>query len=161
MIADVQNLENGCVARISFSLQASQNQHPPSGSYQFDLRASSRLNGPAKNLGLPVKFKQVLPGKALANHSVADEFQSLVKQWKEETYPLSSLTKIYAHPAYQRIMAMGSDGLPFVLRELKNNQGHWFYALKFMAGKNISAGMNDFEEAKGAWLEWGYKNNYI
>jgi len=89
------------------------------------------------------------------------EFDSLVKQWKEETFPLSSLTKKYAHPAYQRIMAMGSSGIPLVLNELQKNNGRWFYALKFMAGKNVSEGIDNFEDAKAAWLEWGYKNNYI
>jgi hypothetical protein len=58
-------------------------------------------------------------------------------------------------------MAMGEEGLPFVLKELEKNGGHWFYALKFMAGKNVSEGINNFEDARAAWLEWGYKNNHI
>jgi hypothetical protein len=89
------------------------------------------------------------------------EFTKLVRRWKEETFHLSSLTKVYAHPAYQRIMAMGTAGIPLILRELQNGQGRWFYALKFMVGKDISEGINDFEDAKAAWLEWGYNNNYI
>ncbi len=96
--------------------------------------------------------------------SLSEEFPKLVKQWKEETFALSSLTKIYAHPAYQRIIGMGTDGLPYVLRELQKNQGRWFYALKFMAGesgKNVAVGINNFEDARAAWLEWGHKNNYI
>src|SRR5260221_6905641 len=36
-----------------------------------------------------------------------DEFNRLVTQWNKETFHLSSLTKVYAHPTYQRIMAMG------------------------------------------------------
>jgi len=92
---------------------------------------------------------------------LADEFHALVERWQQETFSLSSLTKIYAHPAYQRIMAMGVAGIPLVLKELQKGQGHWFYALKFMAGRNVSAGMDNFEHARAAWLEWGYKNNYI
>ncbi len=92
---------------------------------------------------------------------LAKEFHALVERWKRETFSLSSLTKIYAHPAYQRIMAMGVAGIPLVLKELQKDQGHWFYALKFMAGNNVSDGMTNFEDAKAAWLEWGYKNNYI
>jgi hypothetical protein len=97
----------------------------------------------------------------VASETLQKEFYSLVKRWKDETFAISSLTKIYAHPAYQRIIAMGTDGIPFVLKELAKNQGRWFYALKFMAGKDISEGMNNFEDAKDAWLEWGYRNNYI
>src|SRR5580658_4984723 len=41
--------------------------------------------------------------------SLEAEFHSLVNRWKMETFYLSSLTKKYAHPAYQRIIAMGTD----------------------------------------------------
>jgi hypothetical protein len=30
-----------------------------------------------------------------------------------------------------------------------------------MAGKDVAAGIKNFEDAKAAWLEWGYSNNYI
>jgi hypothetical protein len=93
--------------------------------------------------------------------SIATEFASLVKQWNEETFALSSLTKKYNHPAYVRIMAMGKEGISMVLKELQQSGGRWFYALKFMAGENISEGIDNFEDAKAAWLEWGYKNNYL
>lgn len=91
---------------------------------------------------------------------LAEEFSKLVKQWTEETAFLSSLSKIYMHPAYQRIIAMGTEGLPFVLRELQKGDGNWFYALKYMAGEDISEGM-DYDDARSAWLEWGYAKNYI
>jgi hypothetical protein len=94
--------------------------------------------------------------------SLAAEFALLAKQWKEETVAYSSMTKMFSHPAYVRIIGMGKkDGIPLVLRELQKNQGGWFYALKFMAGEDLSKGMANFEDAKAAWLEWGYKNNYI
>ena len=59
---------------------------------------------------------------------------------------------------------MGTAGIPLVLGELQKNSGRWFYALKFMAGekgKDVAAGINNYEDARAAWLEWGYKNNYI
>ena len=31
---------------------------------------------------------------------------------------------------------MGTQGLPWVLKELQKNQGHWFYALRFIAGED-------------------------
>ncbi|SRR6266478_2587938 len=99
--------------------------------------------------------------KHLRSAKLDEEFNKLVKQWKEETFFLSSLSKMFAHPAYQRIMAMGTDGLSLVLGELQNGQGNWFYALKFMAGKDVAAGIKNYEAARAAWLEWGYKNNYI
>ena len=91
----------------------------------------------------------------------AEEFAALVKQWKDEIFFHSSNTKIFTHPAYQRIIAMGIAGLPLVLRELRDNPDRWFYALRYMAGTDIAAGMKNAEDARTAWLEWGYKNNYI
>ena len=101
-----------------------------------------------------------LPSRA-GSAELRREFDELVRRWEMDTSALSSLTKIYAHPAYQRIMAMGAQGIPFVLNELRKNKGHWFYALKFMAGQDVSEGMTDFEDAKAAWLQWGYTNNYV
>lgn len=97
----------------------------------------------------------------IAQGSLAAEFEKLVVQWKEDTFAVSSLTKKYNHPAYIRIMAMGKDGIRLVLQELQRSGGRWFYALKFMAGENVSEGMDNFEDAKAAWLEWGLKNHYL
>jgi hypothetical protein len=122
---------------------------------------------PIENVGFDIPFTRLASrGENVTTQSasLAGEFRSLVEKWNEDTFAISSLTKIYAHPAYQRIMAMGTAGLPLVLRELQENQGNWFYALKFMAGKdgeNVAAGIDNFEDAKAAWLEWGYRNNYI
>jgi hypothetical protein len=142
-------------------VQAVFNQQLPPEGYKVDWRKLLNMNLPAQAPVAYIKAKQVLAGKATSVDTLTEEFPKLVNQWKEETACVSSLTKIYAHPAYQRIMAMGEQGIPYVLKELQKNQGHWFYALKFMAGINISCGMDNFEDAKAAWLEWGYKNNYI
>jgi hypothetical protein len=93
--------------------------------------------------------------------ALAKEFHSLVTRWKDETFAISSLSKIYMHPSYQRIIAMGEAGLPLVLNALREDQGNWFYALKYMAGEDVSEGIKNFEDAKAAWLEWGYAHNYI
>jgi len=92
------------------------------------------------------------------------EFEALVRQWKDETFLISSSTKLFNHPAYIRIIAMGTAGLPLVLRELQKNTGRWFYALKYMAGedgKGVGVGMKDYDDVREAWLKWGYENNYI
>ncbi len=56
---------------------------------------------------------------------------------------------------------MGTAGLALVLNELQKNPDRWFYALKLMAGTDVADGMKDAEDARAAWLQWGYKNNYI
>jgi hypothetical protein len=97
----------------------------------------------------------------LRRDALEAEFRALAEQWRKETFFYSSLTKQFAHPAYVRIIAMGMPAIPLVLREMQRTQDNWFYALRFMAGEDAAAGMEDFEDAKSAWLEWGYRNNYI
>jgi len=109
--------------------------------------ATFNVNHKTSTIGVDAKLKE--------------EFDSLVKQWKEDTFFVSSLTKQFNHPAYVRIMAMGKEGLPLVLKEMQETQDNWFYALKFMAGEDAAAGIKDFDDAKVAWVSWGYKHNYI
>lgn len=93
--------------------------------------------------------------------AIETEFRALVEEWRRETMVHSSLAALVTHPAYQRIMAMGTDALPLILRELREDPDHWFYALRFIAGRDVAAGAANFDEAAVAWLEWGYRNNYL
>ena len=43
----------------------------------------------------------------------------LLKQWREETAPLSSSSQIVGHPAYQELIALGRPALPYLLRDLE------------------------------------------
>lgn len=165
MITDAPNYEMLVGQPIILAVeQAKQNQLPEGGRYVFDWHAFLQSNPPTESLVGGSEHKQILSGKVAPVDLLAIEFPKLVKQWKEETFFISSSTKLFNHPAYVRIMAMGTAGIPLVLGELQKNSGRWFYALKFMAGekgKDVAAGINNYEDAKAAWLEWGYKNNYI
>ena len=140
------------------------NQAPTAAGYRI---YSTRGRAASLNLPSSTYSPEYFQSERLLNATtalpdvLAKEFRKLVKQWRDETFFLSSLTKMFAHPAYQRIMAMGKEGIPLVLREMQKSQDSWFYALKFMAGEDVAAGIKNFDDAKSAWLEWGYKHNYI
>jgi len=89
------------------------------------------------------------------------EFERLSRKWKEETFFQSSLSALYTHPAYQRIIGMGRPALPFVLRDLEQSPVRWFYALRFMAGKDVARGIEDFETARKTWLNWGQEQGLL
>lgn len=38
------------------------------------------------------------------------------------------------HPAYQRIIGLGPEVAPLLLRELERQPDHWFWALKALTG---------------------------
>ena len=88
------------------------------------------------------------------------EFDALVRIWMRDTRLHSSLSKKFMHPAYQSIMAMGRDALPLIFKQLKNAPGHWFYALRFIAQKDVAESAKGFEEARTMWLVWGAKHHY-
>ena len=71
------------------------------------------------------------------------------------------------HPAYQTIIGLGKDVVPFILEDLQNSPKWWFYALIKINGGDIIP-QDQHEEYVGqlnkltkAWLEWGRNNKYI
>ena len=85
-----------------------------------------------------------------------EEFRNLAAQWREETEHLSS-TDAFTHPAYQRIIGLGRDVVPLILRDLAATGAHWFWALRAITGEN-PVGEEDagyVRRMTQAWLEWG------
>ena len=94
---------------------------------------------------------------------LAEQFNSLAKQWKRETAIVGHLSKIVMHPSYQRIMAMGPDVIPLILQEMSQESAHWFWALHNLvpAGEDPAEGTTTIRDARRAWLDWGKKNNLL
>jgi hypothetical protein len=93
--------------------------------------------------------------------SVEDEFMRLANIWYSETRKLSSASQIVLHPAYQQIIGMGRDALPFIFKELKKTRGHWLWALTMILRDDKAKPGMRFKEAVDAWLAWGANNGYI
>ena len=95
--------------------------------------------------------------------ALATRFRALADQWSWETGPLSSSSKMAAHPAHQEIIEMGTAAIPLLLRELQERGGHWFMALYALSGENPApreyAGR--VPKMRELWLEWGREKGYI
>ena len=89
-------------------------------------------------------------------------FHSLVEQWKNETRGISSTEQMSVHPAYQQIIGMGRDVIPLLLRELENNSGRWFWALKSISREEpvTPEQRGKTKEMIAAWLNWGREKGY-
>lgn len=66
------------------------------------------------------------------------------------------------HPAYQTIIGMGPDAVPFLLRELEMNPDAWFWALRSITEAdpvplNVRG---DVLAMARAWLAWGRNQGY-
>lgn len=109
------------------------------------------------------KIGDLLEKYELATSQVEQEFSILAETWYRETLHSSAYLDKILHPAYQRIIGLGKDVIPLILRELQDQPCEWFWALRALTGKDATspemAGKRD-EMAK-AWLSWGKENGYI
>jgi hypothetical protein len=96
-----------------------------------------------------------LPARIGMNGAIQRQrFQDLVRQWKEATLFLSSITDMAMHPAYQQIIGMGQEALPLLLEELRREPDHWFWALQAITGVNPvpTQDQGDITRMTQAWL---------
>ena len=90
-------------------------------------------------------------------------FHNLKEEWENDTAFLSSITEIAMHPAYQQIIGMGRIAIPFILLEMQKRPGHWFWALKSIAGEDPvpSESRGIINEMTKAWINWGIDQRYL
>ena len=82
-------------------------------------------------------------------------FRELADTWRRETAASSVIQKKIMHPAYQRIIGMGPDAVPLLLRELEARPGYWFWALSSITGEDPVRIDASFAQAVEDWLAWG------
>src|SRR6266540_2944201 len=87
---------------------------------------------------------------------LVEVFAALSDQWLAETSSESSLTKRYAHPAYQRIVGLGPAAIPILLKELEAKPNYWFHALRSITGDDpVPPKMRgNLRAMTDAWLGW-------
>jgi hypothetical protein len=88
-------------------------------------------------------------------------FREHAERWKRDTRHWSSMTKMIMHPSYRRIMGMGPDVLPLILRELRQSPDHWLIALNAISGEDPAPPNSTFNQAVDAWLAWGVQKGYL
>jgi hypothetical protein len=90
-------------------------------------------------------------------------FRMLAQAWKRDVLNCSSVTQMAIHPAYQQIIGMGPDALPLILRELRREPNHWFWALRAITGEDpVSPGSRGrLSEMAEAWLRWGRQRGLL
>jgi hypothetical protein len=94
---------------------------------------------------------------------VEAKFEALAAQWEEETAFVSSLHQLVLHPCYQRIIGLGPNVVPFLVRDLAQNARPWFWALRSITGEDPVT-----EEIRGSqrqmikrWIDWGQRKGML
>ena len=89
-------------------------------------------------------------------------FEQLADAWERERPRGADVAEMTAHPAYQKIIAMGEAAVPWILKRLETKPDHWFVALHAITGAAPMApeSRGRFQEMRAAWLEWGRQQGY-
>jgi hypothetical protein len=95
--------------------------------------------------------------------ALEDYFNSLKYLWLEETKYSSNIYYTTKHPAYLKIIQLGKDVLPLILKDLSESNTHWFFALREISGANPiqNEHLGNIQEMTNDWLVWGKGMNYI
>ncbi len=93
---------------------------------------------------------------------IETRFNALATQWKADRGPTSFVAEMAMHPAYQQIIGLGMDAVPLLLRELKRNPDHWFWALKSITAEDPvpPEDRGKVDRMARHWLEWGQQRGY-
>lgn len=93
---------------------------------------------------------------------VAELFDTLTEQWEMDCMFSSSSTEMHMHPAYQQVIGLGPEVIPFVLRAMNDGQFHWDHALRALTRDDPvpedSAG--DMVKAQNSWMKWAQEHGY-
>lgn len=95
--------------------------------------------------------------------SISKIFEKCLAQWKQETRVSSSMHQIVLNKAYQRIIGLGMDALPFIFVEYQNNGGHWHNALEAITGENpvLEDSIGRAGKIRDAWINWAKEKGYL
>lgn len=140
-----------------------------SGSFWFD-----HLAGDSTSTGLSDAASIIDRSRRTAaqhwNETITSErtgirarFHHLTRWWKRDTEYQSSPTRIAMHPGYQRVIGMGRDALPLILKDLEATQAPWFWALRAITGEDPvpPEDRGYIDRMTRAWLRWGMRKNLV
>lgn len=95
-------------------------------------------------------------------HAEYRRFLRLKNQWLQETKFTSSSTIIYSNSAYKKIIDLGIKTIPWIIRDLKKTNAHWFNALYQLTGQDPiepeHAGI--VSKMSQDWITWAEKQGY-
>lgn len=125
----------------------------PLGRYQGYVTAVSSTAGPTI----------YVDSKASSTVRISDYFQKLADQWQHDTAHVSQISQRIDHPAYKRIVRMGSAAVPLILEQMKEGSGHWFHALSMLVDDNPipSDFSGTIDDAAALWVAWGVDKGLI
>jgi hypothetical protein len=99
---------------------------------------------------------------AASKETVEQRFRFLAEVWHKAVAHLSSTTTRNNHPAYQEIISLGPEVIPFLLKDMQDHLTHWFFALSKITGVNPipASAAGNVPLMADYWLRWAEENGY-
>ena len=143
-VADALWKPNIRVPLLSMFLKASETPEGTSNESQVIIR---HLLAAQRDFAFPVTRQGI---------EIAERFDELMGQWREESLLCSSATAIISSPAYRQIVEMGWQAVPFIIDELRKKPDHWYSALREITGEDPVAPKHQGNLVLMAkdWLKW-------
>jgi hypothetical protein len=121
--------------------------------YRSELQASVTMtSGGIGMLAAPTDRSAPL---RMSDADVRRLFQELAAEWRARTGLDSNIQRKVLDRAYQRIIGLGPQVVPYILDDLVRSPDHWFWALTALVGRDMAAGQVSVRAAAEAWLSWG------
>jgi hypothetical protein len=97
------------------------------------------------------------PPRVPPTESVEQKLRRLENQWKADAQFLSDAKRIIEHPAFQQIIALGNEVVPFLLHDLEAQPSLWVWALPEITGEDPvpATDAGNIRKMSDAWLNWG------
>jgi hypothetical protein len=97
-----------------------------------------------------------------STEKIREEFANLAFQWIQQVQGGSSTVEMSKHPAYQKIINLGRDVIPFLLQDLCQNPIYWIPVLRQITQENpvLPEQRGKIKQMAEAWLDWGRQNGY-
>lgn len=92
------------------------------------------------------------------------KFREYADKWYLETIRESSLTKLMSNVNYLKVIKLGPDVVPLILKELRSDDpAPWFLALRVLTEETeVGCGNpGNFVEKARAWVAWGKERGIV
>lgn len=91
------------------------------------------------------------------------KFRALAQEWKREARFASTPNQMFFLPSYQKIIGLGPEAIPLILRDLQKESNHWFWALAAMSGENPvePRDAGNIRAMRQAWIHWGTQRRFL
>ena len=88
------------------------------------------------------------------------EFERLAEEWLEQRPRGVDVAQMIRHPAYQSIIDIGAEAVPWLLERLAQSPDHWFYALNQITdAKPVQPQhQGNINAMAEEWIAWGKQN---